>query len=90
LIVQGCDCAACCKARWVEDVIDYARFLEEMTLEIKKVLDSGPGSGKRARRMIKVLAGVCERRALGAEIEAADLERDARAAAEAREAGRLH
>ena len=88
MIVPGCNCDEC-RARWVEDLVEYATFLEGMVLEIKGVLDAG-GGGKQARRMIKALASVAERRSLRAEIEAAGFERDVRTAAEAREAGRLH
>ena len=84
-----CNCEDC-RARWVEDVVAYASFLEEKVIEIHGVLGSGPGSGKQARRMIRVLAGIAKQRALNGEVEAAELARDCRSAAEGREAGRLH
>ena len=71
-------------------MIEYAAFLERKVIEVRGVLGSGPGNGKQARKMIRVLAGIAEQRALNGEVEAAELARDVRIAAEAREAGRLH
>jgi hypothetical protein len=91
LTLPNCDCEECRagRARWIEDVASYAAFLEAMVQEIAGVA-AERGGGRRARKMVKVLAGICERRGLGKEIAAADRERDAATAAEAREAGRLH
>ena len=87
--MTGCDCEYC-RARWIEDVVADACFLEEKVIEVQGVLGSGPGGGKLARRMVRSLASVAERRGLCAEVAAAERAWDVQTAAEAREAGRLH
>ena len=87
-IVLGCNCDECRRA-WVADISDYATFLEETVLEIKGVLDTGRGGGKRARRMLRALASVAARRNLTGEIATAQFERDMKTAADLAEAGRL-
>ena len=92
--ILGCQCEEC-RARWIADLVEYATFLEETVLEIKRLLPPRRPRGDairaiRAIRAIKGLAVVAERRNLIGEIEAWSLEEGRRHAAEERAAGRLH
>ena len=54
--IPGCQCEEC-RARWIADLVEYATFLEETVLEIKRLLPPRRPRGD-AIRAIKGLAVV--------------------------------